>query len=47
VAGCTPYVIYLTGPAYFRGKWWLYYNGADWVVCAATAEADPKQFEVD
>ena len=33
--------------AYFRGKWWLYYNGADWVACVATAEADPKHFAVD
>jgi predicted GH43/DUF377 family glycosyl hydrolase len=36
-------VIYCTGLAYFAGKWWLYYNGADWVVSVATAEASAAQ----
>jgi predicted GH43/DUF377 family glycosyl hydrolase len=43
MSGCTPMVIYCTGLAYFAGKWWLYYNGADWVVSVATAEASAAQ----
>jgi len=34
--GATPNVVYLTGIAWYRGKWMLYYNGADWMVGMAT-----------
>lgn len=34
--GATPGVVYLTGIAWYRGKWMLYYNGADWMVGVAT-----------
>jgi predicted GH43/DUF377 family glycosyl hydrolase len=33
--GATPDVVYLTGIAWFHGKWMLYYNGADWMVGVA------------
>jgi len=35
-----PNVVYCTGLAYFKDRWWLYYNGADWVVCVAAAEGN-------
>lgn len=35
--GAVPNVVYGTGLAYFREAWWLYYNGADWVVSVATS----------
>jgi predicted GH43/DUF377 family glycosyl hydrolase len=35
--GATPNVVYLTGIAWYRGKWMIYYNGADWMVGVATA----------
>jgi len=38
VLGAVPNVVYCTGLAYFRGLWWLYYNGADWVVSVAVAD---------
>jgi predicted GH43/DUF377 family glycosyl hydrolase len=34
--GATPGVVYLTGIAWYHGKWMLYYNGADWMVGVAT-----------
>jgi predicted GH43/DUF377 family glycosyl hydrolase len=34
--GAIPGVVYLTGIAWYRGKWMLYYNGADWMVGVAT-----------
>ena len=34
--GATPGVVYLTGIAWFHGKWMLYYNGADWMVGVAS-----------
>lgn len=34
--GATPGVLYLTGIAWYHGKWMLYYNGADWMVGVAT-----------
>jgi predicted GH43/DUF377 family glycosyl hydrolase len=34
--GCTPNVVYLTGIARFKGKWMIYYNGADWMVGVAS-----------
>jgi predicted GH43/DUF377 family glycosyl hydrolase len=34
--GCTPNVVYLTGIAWFHGKWLIYYNGADWMVGVAS-----------
>jgi predicted GH43/DUF377 family glycosyl hydrolase len=33
--GATPGVVYLTGIAFYHGKWMLYYNGADWMVGVA------------
>jgi predicted GH43/DUF377 family glycosyl hydrolase len=40
VLGAVPNVVYCTGLAYFREQWWLYYNGADWVVSVATADGN-------
>jgi len=40
VLGAVPNVVYCTGLAYFKKQWWLYYNGADWVVCVAVAEGN-------
>ncbi len=37
VLGAVPNVVYCTGLAYFKDKWWIYYNGADWVVSVAVA----------
>ena len=34
--GATPHVVYLTGIAWYHGKWMIYYNGADWMVGVAT-----------
>ena len=34
--GCTPNVVYLTGIAWYRGRWMIYYNGADWMVGVAS-----------
>ncbi|MDQ2848989.1 MAG: glycoside hydrolase family 130 protein [Actinomycetota bacterium] len=42
ILGAIPNVVYCTGIAYFRDKWWLFYNGADWVVNVATSVA-PRQ----
>jgi len=36
--GCTPNVLYLTGIAWFQGKWRLYYNGADWMIGTASTK---------
>ncbi|MDQ2840928.1 MAG: glycoside hydrolase family 130 protein [Acidobacteriota bacterium] len=36
--GCTPNVVYLTGIAWFQGKWRLYYNGADWMIGTASTK---------
>jgi len=33
--GATPHVVYLTGIAWYHGKWMIYYNGADWMVGVA------------
>jgi predicted GH43/DUF377 family glycosyl hydrolase len=38
VLGAVPNVVYCTGLAYFKEQWWLYYNGADWVVSVAVAD---------
>ena len=38
VLGAVPNVVYCTGLAYFKDKWWLFYNGADWLVGVATAD---------
>jgi predicted GH43/DUF377 family glycosyl hydrolase len=35
--GATPGVVYLTGIAWYHGRWMIYYNGADWMVGVATA----------
>ncbi len=35
--GAVPNVVYCTGLAYYKDRWWLYYNGADWVVSVAVA----------
>ncbi len=40
VLGAVPNVVYCTGIAYFKGQWWLYYNGADWIVSVATADGN-------
>jgi len=36
--GAVPNVVYCTGLAYYKERWWLYYNGADWVVNVAVAD---------
>ncbi len=38
VFGAVPNVVYCTGLAYFQKRWWLYYNGADWVVGVAATD---------
>lgn len=35
--GIVPYVIFATGLSYYKGKWFLYYNGADTYIGLATA----------
>lgn len=34
--GISPYTVFLTGIAWYHGKWFLYFNGADWMIGAAT-----------
>jgi predicted GH43/DUF377 family glycosyl hydrolase len=44
--GCTPNVVYITGIAWFHGRWMIYFNGADWMVGVAYtpqhSQSDPK-----
>lgn len=35
--GAVNNVVFCTGIAYFQGKWHLYFNGGDWVLCHAVA----------
>lgn len=35
--GVSPNVVFLTGIAWYQGKWMIYFNGADWMVGVATA----------